>query len=52
MNASLIKVSIRTIWSVVLVMALKSVRRFEGRLLDSRNHVNLLQVQLVKAKGL
>ena len=35
MNASLIKVSIRTIWSIVILLALKSVCRFERRLLDS-----------------
>ena len=45
---------------MVLLLALKPVSRFERRLLDSRNHVNLrlitllrvLQVQLVKAIGL
>ena len=60
MNTSLIKVSIRTIWSMVLLLALKPVCRFERRLFDSRNYVSLrliilsriLQVQLVKAIGL
>ena len=44
----------------MLLLALNPVCRFERRLLDSRNHVNLrliilsrvLQVQLVKAMGL
>ena len=60
MNASLIKVFIWTIWSMVFLLALKPVCRFERRLLDSKNHVSLsliilsrvLQVQLVKAIGL
>ena len=59
MNTSLIKVSMWTIWSMVL-LALKPVCRFERRLFDSRKHDSLrliillgvLQVQLVKAIGL
>ena len=58
-DVSLIKVSIWTIWSMVLLF-LKPVCRFERRLFDSRNHVSLrfinllriLQIQLVKAIGL
>ena len=57
MNASLIRVSLRTIWSMMLLLALNPVCRFERRLLDSRNHDSLrliilsrvLPVKLVKA---
>ena len=60
MNASLMKDFIWTIWSMVLLLVLKPVCRFERRLLDSRNHISLrliilsrvLQVQLVKVIGL
>ena len=59
MNASLIKVTIRYIWSMVLLLTLKPVCRFERRLLGSSNQVSLrliilsrvLLVQLVKAIG-
>ena len=60
MNASLIKVSMQSIWSMIHLLALKPVCRVERRLFDSRNHISLiliiflqvLQVQLVKAIGL
>ncbi len=46
MNASLIKVSIRTIWSIVLLLALKPVCRFERRLFDA-SHKKIPQILLV-----
>ena len=41
MKASLFGASIWTIWSMVLLLALKPFCRFERRLFDSRNHVSL-----------